>query len=202
MDVARTRRRCGNVAVMLAGAVLAFGVVLSAAGCGSAGGGGSASPSPMGERAITQQQVVDLVNATGAALQEDAAGTLAAVNAAEAPYVDPANPALYAFVYDTDVKVVGHPEVAQQGRVMKGVPDATGKLFRDQMVARAEADGSGWIGYVREEPGREGLFEKRAYFRLVTGSDGVDYVVGAGMYGGPYEGPVQVSPSASPTTVD
>ena len=80
------------------------------------------------------------------------------------------------------MKIVGHPEVAQQGRDMKGVPDATG-----------------WISYVREEPGKDGLFDKRAYFRLVTGSDGMDYVVGAGMYGGPYEGPAKVSPSPSPS---
>jgi polar amino acid transport system substrate-binding protein len=187
---------------MVAGAVLAFAPALVVAGCGSAGGGGSASPSPASERTITKQQVVELVDATGAALEQDAAGTLAAINAGEAPYVDPANPALYAFVFDTDVRVVGHPEAAQQGRVMKGVPDATGKLFRDQMVASAVSGGSGWVDYVREEPGKEGLYKKRAYFRLVSGSDGKDYVVGAGMYGGPYTGPVQVSPSASPTTAD
>ena len=199
MGVTKTRRRWGRAALtMLAGAVLALAPALVAAGCGSSGSAASGSPSPAGEQAITGQQVIDLVDVTGAALQKDAAGTLATINAGEAPYVDPANPALYAFVYDTHVKIVGHPEVAQQGRDMKGVPDATGKLFRDQMIARAVAAGSGWISYVREEPGKDGLFDKRAYFRLVTGSDGMDYVVGAGMYGGPYEGPAKVSPSASP----
>ena len=168
-----------------------------AAGCGSSAVQGTASPSPRETSAVTEQQVIDLVDATGAAIEKDAAATFAAINAGEAPYVDPANPALYAFVFDRQVTIVADPDPAFQGRNMKGVPDAAGKLFRDALVAGAFADGSGWIEYVKEAPGKQGLYRKASYYKLVTGSDGVQYVVGAGRYLGPWEGTPSPSPSAA-----
>ena len=168
-----------------------------AAGCGSSAVQGTASPSPRETGAVTEQQVIDLVDATGAAIEKDAAATFAAINAGEAPYVDPSNPALYVFVFDRQVTIVADPDPAFQGRNMQGVPDAAGKLFRDALVAGAFADGSGWIEYVKEVPGKQGLYRKASYYKLVTGSDGVQYVVGAGRYLGPGEGTPSPSPSAS-----
>ena len=172
-------------------------VTLLAAGCGSSGGGTAASPSATGPATVTEQQVVDLVELTCAAIEKDAPGTFAAIDAGAAPYVDPQDPALYAFVFDRDVKLVADPDPAFQGRTMKGVPDAAGKLFRDALVAGAFADGSGWIDYVKEEPGEEGLYRKASYYQLVTGSDGEQYVVGAGRYLGPWEGTPSPSPSVT-----
>lgn len=146
--------------------------------------------------AVTEQQVIDLVDHTCAAIAKDAAGTFAAINAGQAPYVDAQNPALYAFVFSRNVQIIADPDPTFQGKSMKGVPDAAGKLFRDAMVAGALADGSGWIEYVKEEPGSTKLSRKASYYRLVRGSDGIQYVVGAGRYLGPWEG--SPSPSASP----
>ena len=177
---------------VLPAAVALLALALLAAGCGSSSGGASpsasASPSPSGEAAITEQQVTDLVDLTASALQGDAQGTLTSIGNGEAPYVDASNPALYVFVFDPDVRLVAHPDPTLQGKSMKGVPDAAGKLVRDEMVARALAGDSGWIDYVREEPGRDGLQKKSSYFTLVTGSDGSQYIVGAGRYLGPWTG--------------
>ena len=174
-------------------ALLALTVL--AGGCGSSAELGSASPSPGGTSAVTKQQVIDLVDLTGAAVEKDAAGAFAAINAGDAPYVDPSNPALYAFVFDRDVIAVANPDPALQGRNLKGVPDATGAMFRDALVAGAFADGSGWVEYVKEKPGNAGLYRKASYYKLFTGSDGVQYVVGAGRYLGPWEGTPAASPS-------
>jgi len=198
MDRTTTRWRLGKAtATVAAAALLALAPAALGSGCGSSGGQSTASPNPTGERAITTRQVVDLVDAACAAIEKDAPATFAAIEAGEAPYVDPSNPALYVFVFDTNVKVVAHPDPAMQGRDMKGVPDAAGKMFRDQMIADAVANGSGWVEYVKEMPGEQGLFQKTAYFKLVSGSDGVDYVVGAGRYLGPWKGTPQASPTAA-----
>ncbi len=180
--------------VALAGALLTLALApgLLAAGCGSSSGGASPSASPSsgtaGEAAITERQVTDLVELTAAALQGDAPGTITSIDNGEAPYVDAADPALYVFVFDPDVRLVAHPDPTLQGKSMKGVPDAAGRLFRDEMVARALAGDSGWIDYVRQEPGQDGLQKKSTYFTLVTGSDGSQYIVGAGRYLGPWTG--------------
>ncbi len=68
------------------------------------------------------------------------------------------------------------------GRNFKGVPDMAGKLFRDNIVAGALANGTGWEDYVFTMPGQIGLFYKSAYYKLVTGSDGKQYVVCSGCY--------------------
>lgn len=135
-----------------------------------------------------QQQVIGLVDLTCAAIKNDAAGTVAAINAGEAPYVDAENAALCAFVHDRNVKRVAIPDQTLPGRTVKGVPDATGRLFRDALVSGALADGSGWIEYVKAEPDSAELSRIASYYRLKAGSDGVQYVVGAGRYLGPTEG--------------
>ena len=178
--------------IAVTGALLAL-----TAGLGSSSDGSqSASPSPRAA-AVTQQQVVGLVDTTGAAIEKDAPATLAAVDAGEAPYVDPANESLYAFVYDTNVALVATPDDATRGQNMKGKADPSGKPFRDEIVAGAIAKGSGWEQYVYKEPGKDGLFLKSTYYKLVTDSDGKQYVVCAGRYLGPVEGTPSPGPSAS-----
>jgi polar amino acid transport system substrate-binding protein len=186
--------------------LLALGIVAAlAAGCGSSGGQASPAASPSPAATITEQQVTRLVDATGAALEKDAAATLAAIDAGEAPFADPANPGLYAFVYDTDVTLVATPDASVRGQSMTGKPDAVGAMFRDAIVAGAVAAGSGWQQYVYKEPGKDGLFVKSTHYELFTGSDGQKYVVCAGRYLGPYEGATPASASAAsaaPTQAD
>ena len=174
-------------------AALLLTLITLAAACGSSGGQPSASPSPSSTALVSSLQVIDLVDATSDAIETDAPGTLAAVDAGAAPYVDPANPDLYAFVYDTAVTLVATPDDTTRGQNMKGKPDALGKPFRDEIVAGAVARGRGWEQYVYKEPGKDGLYLKSTYYTLVTGSDGKQYVVCAGRY----LGPADAAPAAS-----
>ena len=189
-------------ATLVATLVLLMPIALAAA-CGSSGGEPSASPSPASNALVSSLQVIDLVDTTSAALEQDAPATLAAVDAGEAPYVDPANQDLYAFVYDTAVTLVATPDDTTRGQNMKGKPDASGKPFRDEIVAGAVARGRGWEQYVYKEPGKDGLYLKSTYYKLVTGSDGKQYVVCAGRYLGPADAaPVASTASATATQAE
>jgi polar amino acid transport system substrate-binding protein len=183
LSVKRLLLVCASVMVLLGGVL--------ASGCGGSDDQAStqttAAATTATTVAATEQQVIGLVNITCEAIAKDAAATFAAINAGRAPYVDPSNPGLYAFVYDKDVTLVADPDPSLKGQSMKGKPDATGKLFRDEIVAGAFANGSGWERYVYKKPGGEELFQKASYYKLVTGSDGNQYVVGAGRYVGPYD---------------
>jgi polar amino acid transport system substrate-binding protein len=132
---------------------------------------------------ITEEMVINLVNRTAADLQADAPGTLSKINQKLAPYKDPVNPALYTFVFDLQVVIVadaGNPSLV--GVSMAGKPDVTGKLFRDELVAGAKANGTGWVDYTYTKPDQSGLYRKTAYYKLVTASNSVQLAVGAGRY--------------------
>jgi polar amino acid transport system substrate-binding protein len=135
------------------------------------------------EESVTEAQVVGLVDFTAADMEEDASGTLVRIDAGEHPYVDEENPDLYVFVYDTKVNLVadaGSPGLS--GMNMSGKTDVSGKAFRDELVSGALNNGTGWVDYIWTSPAAGGLFYKTTYYRLVTGSDGVVYVVCGGRY--------------------
>lgn len=132
---------------------------------------------------ITEEMVINLVNRTAADLQADAPGTLSKINQKLAPYKDPVNPILYTFVFDLNVVIVadaGNPSLT--GVSMAGKPDVTGKLFRDELVQGALKNGTGWVDYTYTKPDQSGLYKKTAYYKLVTASNSIQYVVGAGRY--------------------
>ena len=132
---------------------------------------------------VSRDTVTDLVNKTAADMAADAPGAIAKINAQQPPYLDQQNPALYVYVFDNQVVEVANADnPAVVGRDFKGVPDMAGKLFRDNIVAGALANGTGWEDYVFTMPGQIGLFYKSAYYKLVTGSDGKQYVVCSGCY--------------------
>lgn len=128
-------------------------------------------------------RVMDLVNQTAADLAVDASGTIAAIHAGESPYRDPVDPELYVFVFDTSVNLKANAaNTVNTGKNLAGTTDVYGKLFRDQMVQGAVQNGTGWVSYVYSNPESLGIYQKMSYYTLVTGSDGVHYVVGAGRY--------------------
>jgi len=65
---------------------------------------------------------------------------------------------------------------------MSGKTDVSGRAFRDELIAGALADGTGWVDYIWTNPAVGDLYYKTTYYTLVTGSDGVEYVVCAGRY--------------------
>ena len=173
-------------AVVTALILLTSAVAVGGCGAASAAGGQGATTSSTAA-AVTEKQVTDLVTLTCSAMAKDAPAALTAISAAQKPYTDPANPALYAFVYDKDVNLIATPDPSVRGKSMKGKADAVGSLFRDQIVGGAFANGSGWVRYVYKEPSKSGLFQKATYYNLVAGSDGNQYVVCAGRYVGVYD---------------
>lgn len=142
----------------------------------------AADADPDLELQITDTQVTELVKVTCASLTKDASGTIAAINRGDAPFKDAANPTLYVFVYDPEVRMVAHPRAELVGQTFQGKPDAKGKMFRDEIVERAMKDGTGWVFYQYQKPGGNGVFPKMTFFTRVVGGDGKTYIVCAGKY--------------------
>ena len=129
------------------------------------------------------EEVTTLVEQTAKAIQENALQTLARINRAEHPYKNKDNPALYVFVLDTDLTRHAHPIRTQDiGKNMKGKPDIKGKMFRDEFLAVARKDGSGWVDYYFLNPKTQKEEHKTSFIKLVKGSDGKEYIVGSGKY--------------------
>jgi cytochrome c len=59
---------------------------------------------------------------------------------------------LYAFAYDPNGVVMGHPNPKLNGRNLYLVPDRNGKLFRKEIVDLANTRGSGWVDYTYLDP--------------------------------------------------
>jgi polar amino acid transport system substrate-binding protein len=132
---------------------------------------------------LTTEQVIALVERTVADLEADAPGTIARMNQGLAPYKDPVNPALYSFMYDMNVVMVAHADnPSLVGNSFAGKPDAAGKKFRDDIIKGARENGSGWVDYVYTKPDQSGLYHKTTYYKRVTGSNAIEFVVCSGKF--------------------
>lgn len=187
------------------------------AGCGSpagdavaptpGGGGHSSAPARPGvvaggEPFVSARQARRAIDVTAAALARDAATTLAAIVAGSAPFVAAGNPQPATLVVDTDGAVVAAPDATLVGTNLQGERDALGRTHRAQMVAGALARGDGSLEYAFADPAG-GLGLRTAYYRLVTGSDGRQYVVCAERYVAPIDGAAaSPAPGAAPTPAD
>jgi polar amino acid transport system substrate-binding protein len=132
---------------------------------------------------VAKEEVIRLAEKTAGDIVTDSAGTFRKIIAGESPYRDTDRPDLYVYVFDkyvTEAANANNPAVV--GRNLKGVPDMAGRLFRDNIVDGALKNGTGWEDYVFTMPGKIGLFYKSVYYKLVTGSDGKQYVVCVGRY--------------------
>ncbi|MDD1678393.1 MAG: transporter substrate-binding domain-containing protein, partial [Methanomicrobiales archaeon] len=132
---------------------------------------------------FTDEAVMELVNTTAAAIEKNAPDTIQRINAGEAPYKNPEHPDLYVFVFDANVTLLAHADnILRVGINYQGKTDVAGKPFRDEIVAGAKENGTGWTEYVYSNPVQAGLYHKTSFYRLTRGSDGNPYVVGAGNY--------------------
>jgi len=134
--------------------------------------------------AQTTEEVTALVEQTSEDISKNLYQTLAKINIGEHPYKNKDNPALYVFVLDTDLNLIAHFNTAIVGRNMKGKPDVKGKLYRDEFLAVAKKDGSGWVDYYFENPKSKKIEHKNTFVKLAKGSDGKEYIVCSGMYYG------------------
>ena len=132
---------------------------------------------------FSEDDVKARVNLTATAIESDAPGTIALINAGAAPYKNPDDSSEYVFVFSPDVTVLanaGNPHLV--GISMKGKTDVAGTAFRDEFANVATTNGSGWVDYLYIKPDQGGLFYKSAWVTSVTGSDGETYIIGAGIY--------------------
>lgn len=134
-------------------------------------------------QSYTDEAVMALVNTTAQAIGTNAPDTFLRINAGEAPYRDPENPALYVFVYDANATMVAHADNIQLvGINYRGKTDVTGRPFREEIVTGALKNGTGWVDYVYLNPVQPNLYYKTTYYRLTRGSDGASYVVCSGNF--------------------
>ncbi|MFA5268398.1 MAG: transporter substrate-binding domain-containing protein [Methanoregula sp.] len=132
---------------------------------------------------FSDEAVVAVVDETAEAIRRDAPGTFRRINSGEAPYRDAKEPALYAFVYDTNLTMVAHADnILLVGINTRGKTDVTGKKFRDEILAGAIKNGTGWVEYVYVNPVQTNLYYKTTYYRLTKGSDGNSYIVCSGNF--------------------
>ncbi len=131
---------------------------------------------------ITDEQVIELVDKTCEDIKKDAQGTFDKIVNAKHPYKNAQNPALYVFVYNTQVVIVAHPNKKLVYRSFEDKTDVKGKKFRNQIVNGAVKNGSGWVSYQYKKPKKNERYKKLTYYKLVTGSDGNRYVVASGKY--------------------
>lgn len=132
---------------------------------------------------FSDDKVIALVETTARAVEKNAPDTFLRINAGEPPYRDIKNPALYAFVYDMNLTVVAHADnIRLVGNNFRGKTDVAGRPFRDEILAGAKKNGTGWVEYVYQNPVQTNLFYKTTYYRLTKGSDGNYYIVCSGNF--------------------
>jgi len=130
---------------------------------------------------VTEKEVVDFVNKGVQLLKSEG---LSAINKIADPSGDFYIPSksLYVFVYDQNCIIRAHPfKPTLVGRSYKGKPDVRGKKFRDEIVEKAIAKGSGWTVYSYVKPNTPGIFKKKVYGKHVAVGNN-HFIVCCGMY--------------------
>jgi cytochrome c len=72
---------------------------------------------------------------------------------------------LYVFAYSLQGVMLAHPKnPALVGQNLVAVPDSQGKLFRKEIVQKANSNGSGWVDYMYLNPETNKEEHKTTYF--------------------------------------
>jgi polar amino acid transport system substrate-binding protein len=127
-------------------------------------------------------KVISLALHANENLRKNASEVIKEINAGEHPYKDKNIPSLWVWLFDTDLKIIAHPNSRIVGKVRKGVPDVKGKMYRDEILKGALKNGSGWVEYHYPKPGRRGYFKKSCYYVLSKASNGKKYIVCSAYY--------------------
>ncbi len=82
-------------------------------------------------------------------------------------------------------KMLMHPvKNKMEGKTLINLKDKKGKRFFVVMNTVASDKGAGWVGYWWPVPGTKDIVQKVSYIKKCTMSDGVDVVIGSGIYNG------------------
>ncbi len=130
-----------------------------------------------GRSNLTSHQIMDIVNRTSADIEGNATSAFINISAGAHAYKD--NPDIALFVIDTKAIVMAHssrPELVGLNETNRA--DVSGKRFIEAIVMGALKNGVGQEDYIYSDPNRTGLYYKTAYYKLIKGSDGREYIVG------------------------
>lgn len=84
-----------------------------------------------------------------------------------------------------ETKMLMHPiKFKMEGNELIGLKDEKGKRFFVAMNNVSNEKGAGWVEYFWPVPGSKDIVRKVSYVKKCTMSDGVDVVIGAGIYNG------------------
>jgi cytochrome c len=87
------------------------------------------------------------------------------------------------WIHDMEGVMQMHPiKYKMNGQRITGMKDINGKLFFAEMNRIAKEKGSGWVSYMWPKPGEKDPSLKVSYVKLCK-VDGVEMVVGCGVYG-------------------
>lgn len=85
---------------------------------------------------------------------------------------------LYVFAFDLNGRLLANPHTPENiGRDLRVLPDARGKLFRQEFLDIALSRGSGWVEYTYRNPVDGNLHGKVSYVEKVD-----DLILGCGVY--------------------
>lgn len=84
-----------------------------------------------------------------------------------------------------ETKMLMHPiKYKMEGNELIGLKDEKGKRFFVAMNNVANENGQGWVEYFWPVPGTKEIVRKISYVKKCTMADGVDVVIGSGIYNG------------------
>ena len=82
-----------------------------------------------------------------------------------------------------ETKMLMHPiKFKMEGNELIGLKDEKGKRFFVAMNSVANETGQGWVEYYWPVPGTKDIVRKVSYVKKCTMADGVDVVIGCGIY--------------------
>lgn len=84
-----------------------------------------------------------------------------------------------------ETRMLMHPiKFKMESNELIGLKDENGKRFFVAMNNVANENGQGWVEYFWPVPGTKDIVRKVSFVKKCTMSDGVDVVIGAGIYNG------------------
>ena len=108
-----------------------------------------------------KEDAMKLVNEAAAAATKDKAAAIAEIGKPAGHYV---KGELYVFAYDLHGVMVAHPVNAKLvGKNLLEVPDATGNLFRKDIINQVTANGTATVDYKYKNP-KSGKVEEKVSF--------------------------------------
>ena len=122
-----------------------------------------------------KEDAAQMVNDAAAAVVKDKAAALAEIGNPKSRFV---KGELYVFAYDLTGTMVAHPINAKLvGKSLIDVPDASGKMFRKEIIDGVKASGTASVEYKYKNP-QSGAVENKVTFCKKA----VDLAVCAGYY--------------------